>query len=104
MEAIVEFENPDGWRAGGTVVGEVVVEERPASVVVPEASVVLRPEGAVVYRIESGRAVEVPVKTGVAKDGWVEIREGLSGGEAVAEDGAGFLTGGVAVEVRSRAA
>lgn len=104
VEAIVEFENPDGWRAGGTVVGEVVVEERPASVVVPEASVVLRPEGAVVYRIESGRAVEVPVKTGVAKDGWVEIREGLSGGEAVAEDGAGFLTGGVAVDVRSRAA
>ena len=104
VEAIVEFANPGGWRVGGTVVGEVVVEERPASVVVPESSVVLRPTGAVVYRIDSGRAVEVPVKTGVTKDGWVEIREGLSAGEAVAEDGAGFLTGGVAVNVRSSAA
>lgn len=103
VEAIVEFVNPDGWRVGGTVVGEVVVEERPAGVVVPEASVVLRPKGAVVYRIDSGHAIEVPVKTGVMKDGWVEIREGLSAGDSVAEDGAGFLTGGVAVDVRSSA-
>lgn len=103
VEAIVEFANPGGWRAGGTVVGDVVIVERPEGRVVPEASVVLRPAGAVVYRIESGRAVEVPVKTGVVRDGWVELVEGPDAGVTVARDGAGFLTDSVAVDVRSEA-
>ena len=103
VEAIVEFPNPGRWRAGGTVVGEVVIVERQEGRVVPEASVVLRPAGSVVYRIASGRAVEVPVKTGVVREGWVELLEGPAVGVTVARDGAGFLTDGVAVDVRSEA-
>ena len=103
VEAIAEFANPGGWRAGGTVVGQLVMEERTGSVVVPEASVVQRPNGTVVYALEDGRARERVVQVGVARDGWAEILSGLSAGERVAEDGAGFLTHGTAVEVKEGA-
>jgi hypothetical protein len=39
------------------------------------------------------------VETGVRKDGIIEIVSGLSGGETVAADGAGFLTHNAAVAV-----
>lgn len=104
VEAIVEFDNPGGWRAGGTVVAELVIAERPESVVVPETSVVQRPQGTVVYRLVDGRAEEQQVRVGVARDGWAEIVDGLRAGDRVVEDGAGFLTDGAAVEVKGDAA
>lgn len=101
LEVIVEIPNPGGWRAGGSVRGSVVLADR-EGVLVPEASVVQRPAGTVVYEIVDGTARERRVETGVRRDGWVEIRDGLPAGAVVAVDGAGFLSDGAAVNVQDR--
>lgn len=93
--------NPGGWRPGGSVVAVLVLARHPASVVVPEESVVLRPEGEVVYRIEGDRARAQRVRTGVRRAGWVEIREGLKPGVRVARTGAAFLSDGARVRIQA---
>ncbi|HUW49465.1 MAG TPA: efflux RND transporter periplasmic adaptor subunit [Sulfuricella sp.] len=100
FDAIVEVKNPGGWRPGASVNGAVVLEEHARAVAVPEVSVVLRPAGKVVYAIENGKAVQRIVTTGVRQDGLVEVLSGLSLGETVAVDGAGFLTDKAAVMVQ----
>lgn len=101
FDAIVEVVNPGGWRPGASVNGAVVLEEHPQAVAVPAVSVVLRPAGKVVYAVEGGKAVQRIVTTGVQQDGLVEILSGLSSGETVAVDGAGFLTDKAAVMVQN---
>jgi len=100
FDAIVEVKNPGDWRPGGSVDGEVVTETRPAAVMVPEQSVVLRPAGTVVYVVQDGKALQRKVKAGVKQGGLVEIVEGLKSGETVAVDGAGFLTDKATVAVK----
>jgi len=100
VQVIVNVENPGPWQPGASVTGEVRVALHKGAVVVPEASVVRRPAGTVLYLIEGGHAHQRRVRTGVTRDGQVEIRSGLAAGETVAVDGAGFLTDGAAVEVR----
>jgi RND family efflux transporter MFP subunit len=93
LDVIVRFTTEDQtFLGGGTVNGQVVTAVKPAVVVVPEESVVLRPAGKVVYVVADGKAVQRPVETGYRKDGLVEIVKGLAAGETVAVDGAGFLT------------
>lgn len=101
MNAIVTLREPLGWRPGASVDAAIVVGRR-AAVVVPEAAVVQRPAGTIVYVVESGRAAQRVVKAGVAREGWVEILEGLAAGATVAVDGAGFLTDKAAVAVEER--
>ena len=100
FDAIVEVKNPGGWKPGASVNGAVVLEEHTQAVAVPEVSVVLRPVGKVVYAIENGKTAQHIVTTGVRQDGLVEILSGLSAGETVAVDGAGFLTDKAAVSVK----
>ena len=90
-----------GLRAGGTVNGAIVTGRKPAAVVVPEQSVVLRPAGKVVYVIADGKARQRIVEPGVKQGGRIEIVKGLAAGELVAEDGAGFLSDGAAVTVKA---
>lgn len=97
IEAIVAFANPGDWMPGASVRGRVIVEQRTDSVVVPETSVVQRPAGDVVYAIENDAAHERPVRTGVRRDGWVELLSGVDAGTTIATDGAGFLTDGAPV-------
>jgi len=68
---------------------------------VPEASVVLRPAGEVVYVIQDKSAQQRVVKTGLRQQGQVEIVEGLAAGETVAMDGAGYLTDKAPVTVQA---
>ncbi len=103
IEAIVEFDNPGGWLPGGSVLGVLVIAERPDSLVVPELAVVRRPAGEVVYEIRDDTAVARPVSLGIRRDGWVEIVAGVEAGTVVALDGAGFLTDGAPVRVREDA-
>lgn len=102
FDAIVEVKNPGLWRPGASVNGEVVVETHPGAVTVPEQSVVLRPAGKVVYVLEGDQVLQHPVKTGIKRDGQVEIVEGLKAGEIVAVDGAGFLTDKAKVAVQQK--
>ncbi|MBI5917941.1 MAG: efflux RND transporter periplasmic adaptor subunit [Nitrosomonadales bacterium] len=99
FDVFAVFDNP-GWRPGATLSGAVVLGRHPNAWIVPEASVVLRPAGKVVYLAQGGKAVQRVVQTGARQpDGWVEVTSGLQGGETVVTDGAGFLTDGAALAV-----
>lgn len=103
LDVLVRVENPDALLSGGTVNASVITGSKSAAVVVPEQSVVLRPAGKVVYVITDGKASQRIVEAGVKRDGLVEIVKGLSAGETLAEDGAGFLTDAAAVTVKGAA-
>jgi hypothetical protein len=54
----------------------------------------------VVYLIVEGKAKQQVVQVGSKQRGVIEITGGLSGGETIALDGAGFLSEGAAVNVK----
>jgi RND family efflux transporter MFP subunit len=100
-DVIADVVGREDWHPGASVNGAVVLGERPQAVVVPEASVVLRPAGEVVYVIQDNTAQQRIVKSGLRDDGMVEIVEGLASGEVVAVDGAGYLTDKAKVNVQA---
>jgi len=101
INVIIDIKNPGNWEPGASVTGAVRVELHKGAIIVPEASVVRRPAGTVVYAIVDGKAVQKVVQIGLQRDGQVEILSGLEAGERVAMDGAGFLTDGEAVKVKN---
>lgn len=102
LDAIVKIRG-DGalFRGGGTVNARLVTSTLDGALMVPEQSVVLRPVGKVVYAIENGIARQRIVETGLRQDGLQQIVKGVTAGETVAADGAGFLTDGAAVATRA---
>ncbi len=99
FDVFVTFDNPGAWKPGATVNGTVVLGEHRNAVVVPEQSVVLRPAGKVVYVVQGDKVAQRVVQVGAKQDGMVEILGGLSAGESVAADGAGYLTDQASVTV-----
>ncbi len=72
--------------------------ERRANVLfVPEQAVVPDSKTPYVYRLAGGQAHQVPVKTGMRREGQVEISEGLVAGDEVVVAGQLKLRNGVAV-------
>ena len=103
LDAIVKIRGEGTLlRGGGTVNARIVTSSLDGALMVPEQSVVLRPAGKVVYAIEGSIARQRVVETGLRQDGWQQVVKGLSAGETVAADGAGFLTDGAAVTVRAK--
>jgi RND family efflux transporter MFP subunit len=100
VDIIADVVDQSGWQGGASVNGKVILGEHAQAVVVPEASVVLRPAGEVVYVINDKSASQRIVKTGLRQDGVVEITEGLQAGETVAVDGAAYLTDKAPVNVQ----
>lgn len=98
IDLIVDLDNPGGWRDGGSVSAEIVLQ-RHGGLIVPPASVVRRPAGEVVYVVDNSRALERRVETGLRDADWIEILDGVSEGERVVVDGAGFMTDGAKVAV-----
>ena len=101
LQALVDFDNSHGWKPGESVAAEAVLQRRDQALLLPEAALVQRPRGQVVYRIDGGIAHEVPVRTGIRQLGRVEILEGLEAGDVVALDGASWLSDGVKVTVNN---
>lgn len=99
IELIVDLDNPEDWRPGGSVTGRIILEQH-RGVVVPPTSVVRRPAGEVIYVVDGKRARERSVRVGLRGDGWIEIAEGVEAGETVVVDGAGFLTADALLEIR----
>ena len=98
LDAIVKFRGEGNlFRGGGTVNARIVTQLRESALMVPEQSIVLRPAGKVVYVLREGVAEQRLVETGQRLDGFQEVTKGLKTGEAIAVDGAGFLTHGAAV-------
>ncbi len=104
VEVIAAVKNPAGWRPAGSVRGEVTLEIHRNMPVVPEQAIVLRPAGAVVYSISDNVAHAHTVKTGIQREGIVEILEGVEPGWTVAVDGATLLSDDAKVSVRNAAA
>ncbi len=102
-EVIVAVRASNAWRPSGSIRGEVVLDVHKNAVVVPEQAVVLRAAGSVVYVIENGVAHERRVHTGIARDGVIEILDGLPSSATVAVDGAALLADGAKVSVRDNA-
>jgi RND family efflux transporter MFP subunit len=100
-DVIADVVNQAGWQGGASVNATVVLGVHKNAVVVPEASVVLRPAGNVVYLVSGNKAKQQVVQVGLRQQGLVEITEGLKAGETVAVDGAAYLTDGAEVKVQA---
>ncbi len=101
LQALVDFDNSGGLKPGESLNARVLLARHEDALLLPEAALVQRPKGLVVYRIRDGRAVETPVRTGIRQQGRVEIVDGLSAGDAVALDGAPWLSDGIEVSVNN---
>ena len=99
LMVIIDIENPGYLRPEATISGRVLVETRQQAVMVPQISVVRRPLGSVVYVISDNTAEARPVTIGHRENGRVEIISGVRDGEAIAVEGAAFLTGGASVKI-----
>lgn len=95
-----ELPNPDGRLSPGLFARiRIVIAERSAAMVVPEAAL-FRDEGRLyVYRLEDGKAVKTPIEIGLRSPGDVEVRSGLASGAVVITAGQLLLRDGAAVEV-----
>lgn len=92
VDVIADIVDEPGWQPGASVTGTVILGEQPATMMVPEQSVVLRPAGEVVYVVRDNTAHQVIVKTGLRQNGMVEIINGIAENDVIVVDGAGFLT------------
>lgn len=103
VEVIARIDNPGDWRAGASVNVDVVTDVR-ESVTVPTQALVRRPDGDTLYVLDDDReSVEARVvEAGRRTEDWIEIRDGIAAGEAIAVDGAGFLSDGATVAASSR--
>lgn len=99
IDVIADVTNAKGWQPGATVTGTVVLGKLPATIMVPEQSLVLRPAGEVVYVVRDSIAHQAVVKTGIRQNGYIEIISGLDANEVVVVDGAGFLTDNTPVKI-----
>jgi multidrug efflux pump subunit AcrA (membrane-fusion protein) len=76
-----------GAADGATVSIDVIVQEKPNVLTVPIAAVKQNGSGQDVVRVidlaHGGHVTEVPVKTGLSVDDYIEVESGLKGDEVV---------------------
>jgi membrane fusion protein (multidrug efflux system) len=98
-----EVDNRDGrLRPGLFARADLGIENRTDVVMIPEDAIVLRADGSIVFRLVGEREVQrVQVETGVYRDGWVEIEDGLAAEDIVVVRGHARLVDGAVVEVRT---
>lgn len=101
-DVIVAVTN-SGWRPEGSIRGEIVLGTRQKALVVPEQAVVLRRAGTVIYVVAGDAVKEHVVKTGVAREGVIEILAGAQADAAVVVDGAALLSDNAKIKVREPA-
>jgi len=84
-------------RPGLFVRVRLIFEQRNNVLLIPEQAVVPDSKAPYVYRIVDGKAKRAPIKTGLRRDGQVEVIEGLSAGDEVVTAGQLKLRDGAAV-------
>jgi RND family efflux transporter MFP subunit len=92
VDVIADVIDAADWQPGASVTGTVILGEKPASMMIPEQSLILRPAGEVVYVVRDNTAHQAIVKTGARQNGLIELLEGLQPNDVIVVDGAGFLT------------
>lgn len=95
--------NEDGRLRPGTFArADLGVADRADLITVPEEAVLQRADGSVVFRLDGDDRVQrVVVEMGTIRDGWVEIRQGLSPNDTVLTRGHSNLIDGSHVVVRN---
>ncbi len=84
IELVADVPNPEGLlRPGMFMAVEVVIATRSGVILVPEEAVLLRGTDSFVFRVEDGKLRRVAIKTGIRKQGEVEVRSGLGVGDRV---------------------
>jgi membrane fusion protein (multidrug efflux system) len=84
VRVISEFDNADeALRPGLFLNVEMVLEERPTALLIPEEAIDPVGDRAFVYVIRDGQARRQEVRLGLRLPGEVEIRQGLAEGEPV---------------------
>ncbi len=84
-------------RPGMFVRVRLIFEQRNNVLLIPEQALVADSKAPYVYRVVGGRAQRVPVRTGLRRDGQVEVVEGLRAGDEVVSAGQMKLRDGAAV-------
>jgi len=94
--------NDSRLRPGLFARADLGLSERTDVPMIPESAVLQRADGSVAFRLVDGNRVErVSLTTGVFRDGYAEIVEGLSVGDPVVVRGHARLVDGAVVEVRT---
>jgi membrane fusion protein (multidrug efflux system) len=76
--------NPDGaLRSGMFAKARIVLREKPQATVVPEEAILPVGGESFIFRVEDGKALRVAVRTGLRRDGRVEILDGVRPGDTV---------------------
>ena len=99
LTTIIDFENPGTWLPGASSRATVVFSKFENAIVVPQISVVRRSIGEVIYVVKGDSVKETPVKTGLRKEGYIQILEGITLNDEIVKDGAGFLTDSSIIEI-----
>lgn len=79
-----------------------VTDNREETVVIPPEALPDSEDGPIVYVIENNIAYRREIKTGIRRDGWIEITEGLTPGEMVAAGNLEALQNESKVEITGR--
>jgi len=99
LTTIIEFQNPGTWLPGASSSATVIFSKFENAIVVPQISVVRRSIGEVIYVVNGDMVKETPVKTGLRKEGYIQILEGIGVEDEIVKDGAGFLTDSSIIEI-----
>ena len=99
LTTIIDFENPGTWLPGASSRATVVFSKFENAIVVPQISVVRRSIGEVIYVVKGDSVKETPVNTGLRKEGYIQILEGITLNDEIVKDGAGFLADSSIIEI-----
>lgn len=101
-----DFDNADRALRPGMLLDVRLLRPERQALVVPEIAVVQVGRESFVYRVAAdGTAERVDVRTGVRRDGKVELVEGIVAGDRIVIDGTGKLRAGIAlVDTSAKAA
>ncbi len=87
-------------RPGATVKVALELRKLARAITVPVAAVRVQGSDRFVFLVQEGKARQVKVRTGIESPEWIQIVDGLRGGEEVVVASAGAITDGSAVSVR----
>ena len=97
IEVLVEFDNPGGWYPGGSVNATLVFARSTSALTVPRLSVVTRNGANVVFVLSGDSVYAHRVELGWQEPEWVEIIQGIEGGDRIIVEGAAQLSDGSTV-------
>lgn len=104
LQVRAKLDNAEMKLRPGLLVRVTVKGPEREAVMIPEAAVVQRGQGAIVFVVADNKARQVSVQLGKRMEGKVEVKEGIAAGDVVVTAGNARLSDGAEVEVVSAAA